>query len=161
MKPIARLLARLAAAVGFYGGDSIHLRALQPGRASAADVQERLGPPVAEWPNDDGSVNWEYPRGPEGTRCWMLTLDRHGVLQNIAQALTEENFARIETGWSAERVRRLLGKPASEARFPLKPEIVWDWRIEPAASGNRAWFEVHFSPDGYVTSTARREETLG
>jgi len=161
MNPLSRKLAALAAAVGFYGADGIHLRKLKPGSATAREVRERLGEPAAKWPQDDGGAIWEYPRGPEGTCCWMLTLDRHGVLQTIEQALTEENFARIETGWSAERVRRLLGRPCSDMEFPLKPEVVWDWRIEPALPGNRAWFHVHFSPDGFVTGTSRREESPG
>lgn len=161
MNPLSRSLAALAAAIGFYGCDGIHLRKLKPGSATAREVRERLGAPAAEWPQDDGGATWEYPRGPEGTRCWMLTLDARGVLQKIEQALTEENFARIETGWSAERVRRLLGRPASEMEFPHKPEVVWEWRIEPALPGQRAWFHVHFSPDGFVTGTSRREESPG
>ena len=161
MNPLSRILAVLASAIGFYGCDATHLAELKPGISTAQEVRERLGPPVAEWPNTDGSVTWEYPRGPEGTRCWMLTLNQGGVLQKIEQALTEENFARIEKGWSAAQVRRLLGKPASEVKFPLKPEVVWDWRIDPATTGNRAFFHVHFSLDGFVTGTSRREETPG
>lgn len=161
MNPLSRTLAALAAAVGFYGGDGIHLRKLKPGSATARDVRERLGAPAAEWPRDGGGVTLEYPRGPQGTHCWMLTLDAQGVLQKVEQALTEENFANIETGWSAERVRRLLGRPATEMEFPLKPEVVWDWRIKPALPGNRAWFHVHFSQDGFVTATSRREESPG
>ena len=161
MNVVSRILAVLASAIGFYGCDATHLAELKPGTSTAQEVRERLGPPAAEWPNTDGSVTWEYPRGPEGTRCWMLTLNQRGVLQKIDQALTEENFARIEKGWSAEQVRRLLGKPASEVKFPLKPEVVWDWRIDPATPGNRAFFHVHFSLDGFVTGTSRREETPG
>ena len=161
MNPLSRILAVLASAIGFYGCDASHLAELKPGTSTAQEVRERLGPPVAEWPNTDGSVTWEYPRGPEGTRCWMLTLNQAGVLQKIEQALTEENFARIEKGWSAAQVRRLLGKPASEVKFPLKPEVVWDWRIDPSITGNRAFFHVHFSLDGFVTGTSRREETPG
>jgi hypothetical protein len=161
MEPLSRALAAFASTIGFHGCDGFHLARLKPGDATAQDVRERLGQPEAEWPNDNGSVTWEYPRGPEGTQCWMLTLDERGVLQTVEQVLTAENFARIEHGWSAERVRRLLGKPASEVKFPLKPEVVWDWRIDPAMSGNRAWFNVHFSLDGYVTGTSRREETPG
>jgi hypothetical protein len=161
MNPLSRMLAALAAAIGFYGCDGIHLRRLKPGSATAREVRERLGTPTAEWPNEDGGVTWEYARQPEGVRCWMLTLDARGVLQRIEQTLTEENFARIEPGWSAERVRRLLGRPASEVEFPLKPEVVWDWRIDQALPGNRAWFHVHFSLDGFVTGTSRREETPG
>jgi hypothetical protein len=159
MKPLSRALAALASIIGFYGCDSAILADLKPGSSTAQEVRERLGPPAAEWPNGDGSVTWEYPRGPEGTRCYMLTLNERGVLQKIEQALTEGNFARIQKGWSAEQVRRLLGKPASEVKFPLKPEVVWDWRIDPASPGNRAFFQVHFSLDGYVTHTSRREES--
>jgi hypothetical protein len=161
MNPLSRTLAALAAKVGFYGFDALHFARLKPGSANAAEVRERLGAAAAEWANEDGGATWEYPRGPEGTRCWMLTLDARGVLRTVEQVLTEENFARIETGWSAERVRRLLGRPATEMKFPRKPEVVWDWRIEAALPGNRAWFHVHFSPDGFVTGTSRREESAG
>ena len=129
MNPLLRTLAAVAAKVGFHAFDALHFARLKPGSATAAEVRERLGTPAAVWANEDGGTIWEYPRGPEGTRCWMLTLDARGVLQKVEQALTEENFARIETGWSAERVRRLLGRPATEMEFPRKPEVVWDWRI--------------------------------
>jgi len=86
-------------------------------------------------------------------------ITERGVLQKIEQALTEENFARIEKGWSAEQVRRLLGKPASEVQFPQKPEVVREWRIDPVTPGNSAWFHVHFGLDGLVTGTSRREES--
>jgi len=158
MNPLSRLLLAFASVIGFYGCDADQLAQLKPGSSTAQEVRERLGAPTAEWPNSDGSVTWEYPRGPEGTRCWMLTLNDHGVLQKIEQALTEENFARIEKGWSREQVRRLLGKPASEVKFPLKPEVVWEWRIDSVTPDNRAFFDVHFSPDGVVSGTSRREE---
>jgi hypothetical protein len=161
MNFLSRLLAVLASAIGFYGCDNAHLEALKPGFSTAQEVRARLGPPAAEWPNPDGGATWEYPRGPEGTRCWMLTLDQRGVLLKIDQALTEENFARVAKGWSGEQVRRLLGKPASETSFPLKPEVVWEWRIDPSIPGNRAFFHVHFSTDGIVTGTSRREDTPG
>ncbi|MDK9702007.1 MAG: hypothetical protein OEL20_02635 [Sulfuritalea sp.] len=161
MNPLLRTLAAVASRIGFYGFDEIHLAALKPGQATAREIRERLGAPAAEWPNSDGGATWEYSRVPAGTRCWMLTVDGGGVLQKIEQALTDENFARIEKGWSAEQVRRLLGKPGGEAKFPLKPEVVWEWRIEPLGSGNNAWFRVHFGVDGYVTGTGRHEETLG
>jgi hypothetical protein len=88
----------------------------------------------------------------------MLTLNQGGVLQKIDQVITEANFARIEKGWSAEQVRRLLGQAAGEAKFPLKPEVVREWRMEPKTPGNNAFFHVHFTPDGFVTHTSRREE---
>ena len=158
MNPLSRTLAALAAAVGFYGADAMHFRALKPGSATAREVRERLGAPSAEWQQEDGGATWEYPRGPEGTRCWMLTLNDRGVLVTIDQALTDENFARIQKGWSAEQVRRVLGKAGSETKFPLKSEVVWEWRIDPAIPGGRAFYHVHFNLDGFVTGTARRED---
>lgn len=161
MNPVSRPLARLAYTIGFYGSDGIHLRALKPGMSKAQEIRDRLGPPESDWSNDDGSTTWAYPRGPQGTQCWMLTLDGRGVLQQIEQALTEENFARIETGWSAERVRRLLGTPGKESEFPLKPELVWEWRVAPVTAGFDAYFHVHLSPNGFVTGTSRREDSPG
>jgi hypothetical protein len=171
-KTLATSLATAAAAIGFYGCDSANLDALKPGIATAQEVRDRLGPPAAEWANPDGSVTWEYPRGPEGVVCWMLTLSapgERGLLQKKEQALTEENFSRIEKGWTPQQVRRLLGKPKSEVKFPLKPEIVWEWRIATPFPNNRAFFHVHFTVDGgpesntagTVTGTSRREETPG
>ncbi len=161
MNPLARAFAVLASAVGFYGCDGAHLAELKPGISTAREVRERLGTPNMEWPNGDGSVTWEYTRQPEGVQCWMLTLNQGGVLLKIEQALTDDNFARIEKGWSAKQVQRLLGKPRGEAKFPLKPEVVWEWRIAPRFAGNNAFFHVHFNLDGVVTGTSRREESPG
>ena len=161
MKPLSRFLAALASILGFYGCDGAHLAQLKPGISTAQEIRERLGTPGAEWPNGDGSVTWEYTRQPEGFECWMLTLNQAGVLQQIEQALTADNFARVEKGWKEMQVRRLLGKPRSEVKFPLKPEVVWEWRIEPTARGNNAFFHVHFNLEGTVTDTSRREELAG
>jgi hypothetical protein len=161
MNSLTRLLAALASLLGFYGCDGAHLAQLKPGISTAQEIRERMGIPNAEWPNNDGTVTWEYNRQPEGMECWMLTLNQGGLLQKVEQALAETNFARIEKGWSEMQVRRLLGKPRSEARFPLKPEVVWEWRIAPKFSGNNAFFHVHFTVDGVVAGTSRREESPG
>jgi hypothetical protein len=158
MNPLARGLAALASVLGFYGCDGAHLEQLKPGISTAQEIRERMGPPGAEWPNPDGTVTWEYSRQPEGTQCWMLTLNQGGVLQKIEQALTKDNFARIEKGWSGEQVRRLLGKPRSETPFPLKAEVVWEWKIASAFPDGAAFFHVHFGPDGRVTAAAQRED---
>jgi hypothetical protein len=161
MNPLSRLLAAIASILGFYGCDGAHLAQLKPGISTAQEVRERLGMPGAEWPNADGSVTWEYTRQPEGFECWMLTLNQAGVLQKIEQALTRRTSRRSKRAGSEMQVRRLLGKPRSEVKFPLKPEVVWEWRIEPSQRGNNAFFHVHFSLDGVVTGTSRREELAG
>lgn len=158
MRSLLQALAALASLFGLYGCDSFNLNSLTPGISTAQEVRTRLGPPVAEWPNPDGSITWEYPRGPEGIHCWMITLSPDRILSRIDQALTEENFARVEKGWTGEQVRRLLGKPARETTYPLKPETVQEWRIEAKSPGYRAYFHVHFDTAGYVTGTSRRED---
>ncbi len=132
---------------------------LDPGRTTAEEIGNRLGKPVETWHNEDGSVTWEYPQGPEGATCHMLTL-AHGVLRHVEQVLNEANFARIEKGWSHDRVRRLLGRPRTTVFFPLKREEVWDWRIESPFPDRRVLFNVHFDESGAVTGTSRSEESL-
>lgn len=163
MIALIRILAVLTLALGIApvlsGCAGLGSSAFKPGVTSAREIRERLGAPAAEWPNNDGDTTWEYPTGPTGTRCWMLILSADGVLQKAEQVLTEENFARIEKGWHSSRVRRLLGRPAGVDEFPRMPEIVWEWRVQPTMPGHIAFFHVHFSPDGIVTRTSRREET--
>jgi hypothetical protein len=133
---------------------------LEPGRTTAEEIGSRLGAPAETWHNEDGSTVWEYPQGPEGTTCHMLTLDR-GVLRQVEQVLIEANFARIEKGWGHDRVRRLLGRPRSTVFYPLKREEVWDWRIESPFPDRRALFNVQFDEFGAVTGTSRSEEGTG
>jgi len=144
----------------FIAGLLSPLTSLEPGRTSAEEIRARLGPPASEWHNEDGSVTWEYPQGPEGTTCHMLTLDQARLLLRVEQVLADACFARIEKGWTHDRVRRLLGRPRTTVFFPLKREEVWDWRIEPTLPGTRALFNVHFDKFGAVTGTSRSEENL-
>jgi len=66
MNPLSRALAAIASTIGFHGCDAAYLAELKPGISTAQEVRERLGAPTAEWPNGDGGVTWEYPRGPDG-----------------------------------------------------------------------------------------------
>jgi hypothetical protein len=133
---------------------------LEPGHSTAEQIRARIGAPAETWHNEDGSVTWEYPQGPEGTTCHMLTLDARHVLARIEQVLDEVHFARIERGWGHDRVRRLLGRPRSTVFYPLKREEVWDWRIESPFPDRRVLFNVHFDEFGAVTGTSRSEESL-
>ena len=133
---------------------------LEPGRSTAEQIRSQFGPPAETWHNEDGSVTWEYPQGPEGTQCHMLTLDARHTLLRIEQVLSDEHFARIEKGWGHDRVRRLLGRPRSTVFYPLKREEVWDWRIESPFPDRRILFNVHFDEFGAVTGTSRSEESL-
>ena len=153
----------LAALLGATAGcDYFALQELRPGVSTAREVQERFGNPAMEWRNDDGSLTWEYPRGPQGVDTYMITLGPDRVLRSIEQVLTEAHYARIEPGMDEAQVRRILGRPGSINRYPAKPETVWDWRIAGPAVATEEWhFHVHFGPDGKVAGTSRRQEIKG
>lgn len=162
MQRLIALLCSLFAAIGLSACDYFALRELEPGVSTAMDVRDRLGKPGMEWKNDDGSVTWEYSRQPEGTQCYMVTIDSDGVLRSIEQVLNETGFARIERGMTGTDVRRILGRPATEQYLALAGETVWNWRIEPPPpASDPTFFTVHFNNDGRVVRTSRNTEYRG
>ena len=156
-----RLLSALALLLGIAGCDYFALQDLKPGVSTDLEVRERLGRPTLEWRNADGSVTWEYPKGPQGTDTYMVTIGPDRILRVVDQVLTEANYARIEKGMDGDQVRRILGKPGQITTYPHKPETVWDWHIAGSLPSEEAHFHVHFSPDGKVTGTSRRVEVKG
>jgi len=129
------------------------LNRLGKGVSTEADVRMVMGQPHTVWEDDDGTRTLEYPKGPEGVRTWMFTIDRYGKMQDYRQVLTLENFSRIRPGMSQDDVRRMLGKPASVVQFRRKNEEVWDWRFLDGVDVKM--FNVHFDiGSGKVTQTS-------
>lgn len=135
------------------------LNKLGKGVSSEADVRMVMGQPDTVWEEDDGSRTLEYPKGPEGARTWMFSIDRYGKLQDYRQVLTKENFARIQPGMTRDDVRRLLGRPGGMVQFKRKNEEVWDWRFLDGVDVKM--FNVHFDiGSGKVTQTSIMEQHL-
>lgn len=135
------------------------LNKLGKGVSSEADVRMVMGQPDTVWEEDDGSRTLEYPKGPEGARTWMFSIDRFGKLQDYRQVLTKENFARIQPGMGRDDVRRLLGRPGGMVQFKRKNEEVWDWRFLDGVDVKM--FNVHFDiASGKVTQTSITEQHL-
>lgn len=135
------------------------LNKLGKGVSSEADVRMLMGQPDTVWEEADGSRTLEYPKGPEGARTWMFSIDRFGKLQDYRQVLTKENFARIQPGMTRDDVRRLLGKPGGMVQFKRKNEEVWDWRFLDGVDVKM--FNVHFDiGSGKVTQTSIMEQHL-
>ena len=137
--------------------DSISLPKLKPGISKRQDVEDIMGPPTMEWKDADGSVTWEYPRTPNGVVNYMIVFGPNGVLREVRQVLTEENFAKVSPGMSREDIRRLLGQPAKESYFSLKKEYVWDWRKDDPMNMT-VYFNVHFDESGRVIRTSTNVE---
>jgi hypothetical protein len=141
--------------------DVLLLKGLTPGVSTLDQVREQMGKPETERVFDDGSRRLEYPRGPQGLKTWMVDIGPNGRLVAITQALTAENFAKIRVGMSEDEVRRLLGKPGQVAGYRLKKETVWSWKWLEGGVTPEAYFNVHFGPDGRVTTTSRSDIIRG
>ena len=148
---------KVADAVNAIKPDPMAFRNLQLGVSTVDDVRRQAGKPEIEWGNDDGSQRYEYPRGPNGTRTYMLDFAPDGTLSAITQVLTAENFAKVVPGMSKDDVRRLLGKPTTVARYALSNDEVWSWHWADGGYPGDSMFDAHFSVDGVVTTTSRSE----
>lgn len=137
------------------------LEKLTKGVSSEADVVAAMGRPEIVWEEDNGARTLEYPKGPAGTRTWMINIDSGGTLRDYTQVLTEENFATIKAGMGQDEIRRKLGKPRTVVQFPLKNEVVWDWRYLESGTTQRL-FNVHFDrTSGKVTQTSVSDDMQG
>jgi len=124
-----RWLAGLASLLALLGGcDERRAAQLQVGVSTEAQVRAAFGAPQAVHDEPGGGRTFEYSRQPEGQTCFMITLGPDGVMTALQQVLAPAYFARVRSGMSREDLRRLLGRPAKVWEFPLKREIVWDWR---------------------------------
>lgn len=140
--------------------DDFGLEKLIRGISSETDVRNAMGSPTMVWNEADGSQTLEYPKGPEGHRTFMVSVDQQGLFQAYAQVLTPENFGRIQAGMSRDEVRRILGKPRTVVPFVLKNEEVWDWQYQERAA--LRFFNVHFDRNsGQVIRTSRSDPIEG
>jgi len=137
--------------------DSQLFKGIEIGKSTEDDIRRQAGKPEIVWEEPDGGRRLEYPRGPEGTTTWMVTTNADGTVRSIEQVLTAENFAKVRPGMNKDQIRRLLGKPTKVEAFRLKQEEVWGYRWM-ETSIDRAFFNVHFNPDGTVSTTSRSDD---
>ena len=148
----------LGAILLLLGCDNAKLAQLQAGVSDTQAVRAQFGEPNAQWPNPDGGMTWEDPRGPNGQVTYFLIFDPQQRYQRAEQVLTEENFSRIQAGMSRDDVRHRLGKPGKINTFERLHEEVWDWRYLGIANANMH-FHVHFDiRTGQVTHTSQAQE---
>ncbi|HEX8962330.1 MAG TPA: hypothetical protein VF801_04945 [Rhodocyclaceae bacterium] len=133
--------------------------ALVRGQSGLADVQHTMGEPAMKWQDADGRTHLVYPRGPEGFRTWMVSLDPAGRVERVENLLDEAHFATIRPGMTEEQVTRALGppQPAWTAYYPARDELAWEWRYCDWHAATR--FDVLFdAPGRTVRSTLRVRE---
>ncbi|GGC10871.1 hypothetical protein GCM10007205_20070 [Oxalicibacterium flavum] len=141
--------------------DDYGIEKLTRGVSTEADVRQAMGEPETVWNDEGGARTFEYPKGPEGHKTWMVALDASGIVRDWRQVLTEETFATVQVGMTREEVRRALGKPRSTVTYELKNEEVWDWRYY-AGGNTERFFNVHFDRDsGKVVRTSHSDPVTG
>jgi hypothetical protein len=124
------------------------------------DVEARMGKPRAVAKAPDGDTVWQYPTGPVGQWTYMVRVGPDQRTKSVYQALTLEQFAKIQPGISRDEVRLLLGPPGQTMVFGRMDEEVWSYRYQIPVSTNRI-FNVHFdAATGRVRSTSDQEDPL-
>lgn len=131
----------LSLILGLAGCDSQHIKELEEGVATEADVRARFGEPEKIWEARDmvslpvpgavlepGARTLEYNRQPAGNVNYMITIGADGKMSALRQVLTPQNFDKVLPGMSMEQVRKLLGKPMKITPYALKRETHYDWR---------------------------------
>jgi hypothetical protein len=153
-----RLLACLIAASALLAAcDQQRIEKLEEGVATEADVRRQFGEPVQITEQADGSKVFDYPRQPEGSTNYVITIGADGKMSSLRQLLTPINFAKVQPGMDQSEVRRTLGKPAKTQRFAMKPdEDVWEWRF--LDGQQKKVFIVTFDRDAKVLSSATADD---
>jgi hypothetical protein len=164
---LCRILSRLTAACVAvmllacdFNGDWMmrerNLIKLQIGIATEADVTKIMGQAEKVWHNADSTRTLVYPMGPEGVHTWMVNVSLNGILTEVNQVLTEDNFNKVNVGMTHDEISRLLGKPKSVVQFKRKGEEVWDWKYKNVYE--ERFFNVHFDiSSGLVLKTSYSE----
>jgi hypothetical protein len=138
------LAALLASCAGFpYGGYDI-----PPGTPRDA-VIARSGAPTRVVPLPGGGERLQYSLQPTGREAWMVDVDAAGKVVRAYQALTLENFNRIQPGWTRADIEREFGPPARIDRVASWRGPVWTWRWRDNANADMFYY-VYFDESGIV-----------
>ncbi len=127
VKPWMTCAAAALLGVVLAGCDPQRISELEEGVSTEADVRARFGAPEAVWEGPGGARVFEYNRNPAGHQNYMITIGPDGRMSALRQVLNPTNFAKIRPGMAMEEVRRTLGKPANQERYP-NGEASWAWR---------------------------------
>lgn len=136
------------------GCDGQHIRELEEGVSTEADVRLRFGEPEMTWPEAGGAKTFEYNRQPAGHRNYMITIGADGKMTALRQVLTPHHFARIHAGMPMSEVRRLLGRPMQTVQLAGTGETHVEWRyLDGPNTSDSKIFTVVLGPDATVTRT--------
>ncbi len=149
LRPEVALLSAAVLIGGCAGHDSG--AGLEPGRASAQEVEALMGPAADKRAGPGGETLQYYPRLPYGQAMYVARIGPDGKLVAIEQRLTPENAAKVVTGRTgAGEVRDLLGPPWGATRYARLERDIWSYPMRVRSIRKPQMFIVQLSYDGVV-----------
>ena len=109
----------------------------------------RSGPPTRAVPLAGGGERLQYTLQPLGHEAWMVDVDSAGKVVRTWQALTIDNFDRIQPGWMQGDVEREFGPPAQIDGVASWRGPVWTYRWRDVVN-TPMFFWVYFDERGVV-----------
>ena len=159
MKRLYSLVPASLAAMLVVGCTSLASPSFAPGTAMST-VEARLGKPREVVKAPDGDTVWQYPTGPNGQTTFIVRFGPDDRTKAAYQALTMEEFAKIQRGITRDQARLLLGPPGQTMFFGRMNEEVWSYRYQAAAADNRI-FNVNLdAKTGTVRGTSDQTDLL-
>ena len=129
------------------------LRTPPPAGAPVAEVTAALGQPDASYPEPDGGQVLEYRGQPMGQYNPLAHIGADGRLVAYEQALTSENFAKVQPArWTKDDVLRSFGRPAEMSPDRVAGGEVWSYRYKQDGVWP-AYMNVYFNGRGEVRRT--------
>ena len=96
-----------------------------------------------------GGERLQYSMQPVGQQAWMVDVDSGGRVVRSWQALTFDNFNRIQPGWTMADVEREFGPPARVEDVMSWRGPLWTYRWRDNANADM-FFHVYFDERGVV-----------
>lgn len=152
---VAAGMLLLAACAGFPDAG----RDLPPGTPRDA-VIARCGRPTRVVPLPGGGERLQYSQQPVGQSAWMVDVDPGGKVLRTFQALTFENFSRIQPGWTMADVEGEFGPPARVEGVMSWRGPIWTYRWRDIANTDMFYF-VYFDERGIVGRAHQGMELRG
>jgi len=132
--------------------------AFAPGTPRDAVLQQAGAPTrVVRTPQGE---RLQYSYQPFGFEAWMVDLDPTGRVIDAYQALTEQNFNRIQPGWTGQDVEREFGPPGHVDRVSSWRGPVWTYRWRDTAN-SRMFYWVYLDERGVVGRSHPGMEFIG
>jgi hypothetical protein len=158
-RTVTRSLILASAAALLLAGCANPWQRVQAG-ASQSDLVAKLGPPKEVYTLPDGNKRLLWPTRPLGETTTAAVVNPAGVVVNIEQALTVENFSQAQVGvWTQHDVQARFGLPEETGYFAGVKLTVWTYRYQQ----NNYWYMLYnfyFDDKGILRTTQNMVDPL-